>query len=142
MDTTLSVSEWTSITSTFFAAVAAIFSAIAIFLNRKTAKEQRASQAAFQLIDLSLKNKTLSTSKKYEDYEWYVIAVLEVAREILIAYPGDKSRRNQMKVQLSYHRKELSDWMKSDKQDIKDFGPGVFALVEEVLAPPSRIAAE
>jgi hypothetical protein len=115
-------------------AIAAALSAFLSYRSMKTAsiisKEQRASQATLQFIDLSLKHKTLSTTNEGEDYEWYVIAVLEFAREVLAAYPNDAGRRNQMREQLAFHREELANW---NKQDIKNYGLEVLALVDEVL---------
>jgi hypothetical protein len=122
-------------------AVSALAAAISAFLSfgslrrmSTVAREQRASHAVFQLIDISLKNKTLSTTRKGEDYEWYVVAVLELVREILIAYPNDLQRRNQMKLQLSFHVDQLRSWKRDCPEDIQDYGPVVERLVEEVLS--------
>jgi hypothetical protein len=137
--------DW-SVGAAFASAVSAVAAAISAFLSFRSmrvasriSKEQRASQATIQFLDLSLKHKRLSTSDKGEDYEWYLIAVLEWAREVLIAYPDDPSRRNQVRQQLSYHRDELSDWMKDDRRHIADFGPNVLAVVEEVLKKSSKV---
>jgi hypothetical protein len=126
-------------------AVAAAVSALLSFSSLRTvsriAREQRASQAVFQLVDLSLKHKSLSTSKKHEDYEWYVVAILELAREVLAAYPSDRRRRNQMELQLSFHAEQLADWIESCPNDIRDYGPEVERLVEEVVAKSQKIVA-
>src|ERR1043166_2811714 len=78
--------DWTmaasiaSAISAVAAAVSAYLSYRSILLNAQGAKEQRASQAMLQYVDLSLRHPKLSTSRKGEDYEWYVIAVLETDR--------------------------------------------------------------
>jgi hypothetical protein len=130
MPVALSISEWTSVVSTLAAALAATFSAVTIHLTRKLAIQQRAAQAMFQYLDLSLRYPKLSTTKPGEDYEWYVFSSLMMAREVLAAYPNDKSWREQVKVQLAYHWTELQKW---PPDVIGDFGNAVATLVAEVV---------
>jgi hypothetical protein len=121
-------------------AISAIAAAISSYLsfrtirsNTKAAKEERASQALLQYVDLSLKHPKLSTSEKGEDYEWYVIAVLETAREVLGAYPNDAQRRRQMKLQLSFNSEQLAIWNEQFPDDVNDYGNEVALIVQEVL---------
>lgn len=86
-----------------------------------------------QYVNLSLQHKTLSTSRKGEDYEWYVIAVLETARQVLAAYPNDQFRRRQMKEQLKFHGEQLQSWRIEYPNDLEDYGPTVGAVVQDAI---------
>jgi hypothetical protein len=128
-----------SAVSALAAAVSAFLSLSSLRRMSRIAKEQRASQASFQLIDLSLKHKALSTSRKGEDYEWYVVAVLEWAREILLAYPHDIERRNQVGLQLWFCRDKLAEWQEECPGDIQDYGSEVTRVVAEVVARGDKL---
>lgn len=137
--------DWT-VAAAIASAISALMAAISAFLSfssmkraSRIAREQRASQATMQFIDLSLKHKKLSTSKPNEDYEWYVIGLLEWAREVLIAYPDDLNRKSQVKTQLRYHRDEFSRW---GKDEWGDFGPDVARLIQEILNEPATVGLE
>jgi hypothetical protein len=118
--------------SAIAAAASAYLSLRSIKANAMAAREQRASQAMLNYVDLSLKYKELSTLEEDEDYEWYVIAVLETARQVLTAYPTDSKRRRQMREQLEFHADQLIDWRNRYEASIADYGPDVEALVADV----------
>ena len=94
-----------------------------------------------QYVDLSLRYPKLSTGgKKGEEYEWYVIAVLETAREVLTAYPQDMFRRRQIKEQLAFHPEQLTDWANSFPQELENYGPDVGKLVKEVVEEAKKVS--
>jgi len=119
--------------SAIAAAVSAYLSFRSIQLNMRSAKEQRASQAMLQYVDLSLRYPVLSTEKKSEHYDWYVIAVLETAREVISAYPTDKFRQRQMREQLEFHAEHLSVWTEKFGEELENYGPDVGRLVKQVV---------
>jgi len=127
----MSVGDWTNVISTALAALAAIFSAFALWQSGKTAREARASAAMLQYVDLSLGHPKESTTEPDEIYEWYVFGALVTAREVLVAYPDDPLWRRQLRQQLRYHAKELKVW---PKDEIDNFGPAVAALVREITS--------
>jgi hypothetical protein len=129
-----------SVVASIASAISAIAAAVSAYLSFKSikssavaAKEQRASQAIINYVDWSLKYPKHSTDKKSETYEWYVIAVLEMVREVLAAYPNDARRRSQMKLQLSFHSEQLAIWNEQFPDDVNDYGNEVALIVQEVL---------
>jgi|SRR6185437_4128077 len=133
----LTVIEWANLAATFFAAIAAVFSAIAIFFTRKTAAEQRASDSIKRYLELALQYPKLSTLKESDLEDWFVSFLLTAVQDVLTAYKGDKDRRVSMKNQLGLYRNSLIIWDDEDKKHhtnyIRGFGSEVEALVREVI---------
>jgi hypothetical protein len=131
----LSISEWTSIVSTTAAAVAAAFSAISIAINRRTSREQRASDSFKKYHELALQHPTLSTLKKEELHDWFVSFVLMMVFDVLKAHKGNRLWEQQMERQLSFWVDELRGWT---KEEILSFGPDVANLVDKVTTKSVR----
>jgi hypothetical protein len=133
----LTISEWTNFASTLFAAVAALFSAIGIYISRQTVARQVASDSVKKYFELSLEYPELSTLKKSDMDDWFVSFLLIAAQDVLLAYKTDPHRKNLMKYQLGLYRPILIEWEKYDRKHktnhLKEFGAEVEDLVRQVI---------
>jgi hypothetical protein len=134
----LSVADIAALLSSFFAAVAAIASFLAIVETRKKAREQQAMEMVRSYLQIAIEHPDLSTEggkkKRQQQYEWFVSFVLVMSQSVLRAFPGNVSWKALMKNQLQFNSEELRQWKRDNVDDLKLYGSEVQELVDQVLA--------
>jgi hypothetical protein len=133
-----SVVDIAQVVSAAAAAIAAVFSYLAIRSNKKNAAEQRAADYVKSYFELVIAHPDMwASSKRYskeEQYESYLAYMLAMAQNVLAAHPNSQPWRKFVEEQISFNEKELGEWNKLDPSYFDIYGSEVAELVRQRLS--------